>query len=224
MLDLDIPTILFALVAIVVAVKLRAVLGARNGAERPPAAPPSPPANSNVVALHAAPPAAAVDPANRWKGFAEPGTPLAAGLDAVARAERDFAAPHFVAGARAAYEMIVGAFAAGDLAGLRGLLAPEVYDNFALAIAARASAGQTMKTTLVSIDAADIVDAHVAEGRSQIAVRFDAKLASATRDKSGALVDGSTDAPAGHVDIWTFSRVSGAGDPNWSLSATQTVH
>ena len=47
------------------------------------------------------------EPAERWKGIAEPGSALAAGLDAIAREDKSFDAKHFVAGARAAYEMIV---------------------------------------------------------------------------------------------------------------------
>jgi predicted lipid-binding transport protein (Tim44 family) len=225
MQDLDIPTILFAILAIVVAFKLRSILGARNGAERPPTGPAAGPANSNVVRMPTA--ARVAGPAQSeigWKGVAEPGTPLAAGLAAIAQGDRSFNGPHFLAGARAAYEMIVTAFAAGDLATLRGLLAGDVYDNFAQAIAARASAGQSMTTKLTAIDAADIVDAQVVSGQAQVAVRFNAKLISATRDNSGAVIEGSAEAPEDHVDIWTFSRTLGASDPNWSLSATQTVH
>ena len=57
-----------------------------------------------------------------------------------------------------------------------------------------------------------------------IAVRFGAKLVSVTRDKSGAVVEGSPDAIADHLDVWTFSRDVASSDPNWLLAATQTVH
>ncbi len=226
MLDFDIPTILFALLAIVVAVKLRSILGTRNGAERPPMGPSGGPANSNnVVQLPVAARVASPAPAgNPWSGVAEAGTPLAAGLDAIAQADRNFSAPQFLAGARAAYEMIVTDFAMGDLNALRGLLAADVYDNFAHAIAARVAASQTMTTTLVTLNSADVVDAQLTNGQAQVAVRFNAKLISATRDKSGAVIDGSAETPVDHIDIWTFSRMVAAKDPNWSLSATQTVH
>lgn len=240
MQNLDISTIVFALVAIFVVFKLRSVLGTRNGAERPPSdrtpPPPSrypdaaaPPSSGNVIPLGVAPRAAvragesAAAP-DRWKGFAEQGSPVAAGLDAIAAVDRDFAPDPFLAGARAAYEMIVGAFAAGDLSTLRRLLAPEVLANFDKAIRARLSAGQTMTTTLVSIDAADIVEARLTGSLASVAVRFAAKLASATHDASGALVDGSADEVVDHLDIWTFTRDAGSRDPNWLLAATQTVH
>jgi predicted lipid-binding transport protein (Tim44 family) len=120
--------------------------------------------------------------------------------------------------------MIVGAFAAADAGALERLLAPEVFANFNAAIRARLAAEQTMTTTLVSIDAADIVEARLAGTAATIAVRFAAKLVSVTRDKSGAVVEGSPNAVADHLDVWTFSRDVASSDPNWLLAATQTVH
>jgi predicted lipid-binding transport protein (Tim44 family) len=239
MQNLDLSTIVFAIVAIFVVFKLRSVLGTRNGAERPPSdPPPSPrgpgdfaktPPGGNVIPLGVAPrPGARLDdPAgapDRWKGYGEPGSPLVSGLDAIASADRSFAPDSFLAGARAAYEMVVAAFAVGDMTTLRRLLAPEVLANFDKAIRARQSAGQTMTTTLVSLDAADIVEARQSGSLASIAVRFAAKLASATRDASGATIEGSGGDVADHLDIWTFTRDVGSRDPNWLLATTQTVH
>jgi predicted lipid-binding transport protein (Tim44 family) len=236
MQDLDISTIVFAIVAIFVVFKLRSVLGTRSGPPRPPVDPALPrapselqnaPAVGNVVPLGlagraSAPPDEAVAP-DRWKGFAEPGSEIAAGFDAIAAADRGFAPDRFLSGARAAYEMVVGAFAAGDATTLRRLLAPDVFANFDSAIRARLAAGQIMTTTLVSIDAADFVEARLAGSVATVSVRFAAKLASATRDASGAVVEGSASEVADHLDVWTFSRDVRSHDPNWLLAATQTV-
>jgi len=225
---IDPATVVFAIVALFVAWKLRQVLGTRTGAERRPldvAPPPGSTGNDNVVPLGARRPAPPPPPpTDRWRGIAEPGTPLAQGLDAIAAAEPQFSANDFLGGARGAYEMIVGAFAAGDLDSLRRLLSPDVLQNFARAIEARRAAGHTMKSTLVSIDKAELVDARAVGGDASVSVRFAAKLISATVDASGAVVDGSDSMVADHLDIWTFSRSLGARDPNWLLTATQTVH
>jgi predicted lipid-binding transport protein (Tim44 family) len=230
MQNVDVSTVIFAIVAIFVIFKLRSVLGTRGGPRGRPLEPTRParapsPANGNVIPLGSvARGAGTTRPADRWKGFAEPGSALAAGLDAIVAAEPGFTAEGFIAGARGAYEMIIGAFAAADVDALRGLLAPDALANFTSAIQARKAARQTMTTTLVSIDAADFVDARVAGGIATIAVRFAAKLASATLDASGAVVDGSTTSVVDHLDIWTFTRRLGSRDPNWQLSATETVH
>src|SRR5205085_5529637 len=77
-----------------------------------------------------APTADVTPPNDRWKGLAEPGTPLAAGLDAIAAQDSSFDPRHFISGARSAYEMIVLAFANGDRRALKDLLSSEVYESF----------------------------------------------------------------------------------------------
>jgi predicted lipid-binding transport protein (Tim44 family) len=233
---LDVSTIVFAVIAIFVVWKLRSVLGTRNGAERPPI---DPGASSNfgqngglkpmmgqILRMPNAPPASApapVEPAERWKGVAEPGSKLAAGLDAIAGADPSFSPAGFLSGARSAYEMIVTAFAKGDRAALGSLLAPDVLDNFSKAIETRAARGETMETALVSIDSATFEDARLEGATAQATVRFAAKLVSHTQDKSGAITEGSA-AVVDHLDVWTFSRDTGSRNPNWRLSGTETVH
>jgi predicted lipid-binding transport protein (Tim44 family) len=232
-MQMDISTIVFALVAVFVAWKLRSILGTRGPTRpplerRPPGALNVPPLSGEVIPLKAAASAARTEtppPApDRWKGFAAPGSPVAAGFDAIAAVDSSFAPDSFLSGARTAYEMIVGAFAAGDLSTLRRLLAPEVLANFEKAIRDRVAAEQTMTTTLVSIDAASVVEARLVGTVASVAVRFAAKLASVTRDKAGAAVDGSANDVVDHLDVWTFTRDVAAGDPNWLLAATQTVN
>ena len=50
------------------------------------------------------------------------------GLMAIVRADQGFDVEHFVTGARAAYDLIVNAYAKGDRGALRGLLTPQVYE------------------------------------------------------------------------------------------------
>jgi predicted lipid-binding transport protein (Tim44 family) len=230
-MQMDISTVVFALVAVFVAWKLRSVLGTRGPSQppidrRPPGGMNPPPGGGEVVSLKPAAPAAQAEtpPLDRWKGFAAPGSPVAAGFDAIAAVDPSFAPDSFLTGARTAYEMIVGAFAAGDLSTLRRLLAPEVLANFEKAIRDRVAAEQTMTTTLVSIDAASVVEARLAGAVASVSVRFAAKLVSVTRDKSGVAVEGSPNDVVDHLDVWTFTRDVAAGDPNWLLAATQTVN
>jgi predicted lipid-binding transport protein (Tim44 family) len=224
--DIDLPTVIFALVALFVAYKLRSVLGMRSDSDRPAGgllaplrrAPGSAPAVAPVEAAPAGPSAPA-PAADRWKGVAEPDA--WSGLDAIAAADRTFTPESFLSGARGAYEIIVHGFAAGDSAALRGLMAPEAFANFDNAIRARAAAGHTMSTTVVAIDGATIVSAALAGANAQVGVRFASKLASVTRDGAGTVVEGSPTEVADHLDLWTFGRDVRARDPNWQLTATQ---
>ena len=226
--EIDLPTVIFALVALFVAWKLRSVLGTRQDSDRPggllaplrrvPSAPNPPAAREDA----AAPAPAPQPPADRWKGVAEADPAIWSGLDAVAAADRGFTPESFLAGARIAYDMVVHAFAAGDSATLQGLMTPEAFANFDNAIRARAAAGQTLSTTVVSIDGATIVGAQLLGSTAQLRVRFAARLVSATRDAGGAVVDGSPSTVADHVDLWTFARDIRSGDPNWQLTATES--
>ena len=230
--EIDLPTVIFALVALFVAYKLRSVLGTRNDQGRPPGggllAPlrraPGPP-GSPTVAPGGAPaeapaPQAALPPApDRWRSLAEP--EAWNGLDAIAAADRSFSAEAFLSGARAAYEMVVHAFAAGDSGTLHNLMASEAFANFDAAIRSRAAAGQTMTTTVVSIDSAAIAGALLDGSNAQVSVRFASKLASVTRDRAGAVVDGSPTEVVDHLDLWSFMRDTLSRDPNWRLTATQ---
>jgi len=233
----DITTLIFLGLAVFVIWRLRSVLGQKTGHEQPPFDPVSrrePPARpsaptpdgDNVVRLPGANGAdragtMVVPPADRWKGIAEPGSRIAQGLDEIARAEPQFDGRGFMDGSKAAYELIVTAFAQGDRKALKDLLSRDVYDGFERAIVERERRGEKVETTFVSIDRADIAGVEVRGSAAQITVRFQSKLITATRDAAGAVVDGSPDTVVDVTDVWTFARTLGSRDPNWQLVATE---
>jgi predicted lipid-binding transport protein (Tim44 family) len=231
----DIYTIIFLALAVFIFLRLRSVLGQRTGRERPPYDPysarePVRTAPEKVVALSNRTPEAApkptepVAPGERWKGVAEADTPLAAGLDAIVAADPNFDLKHFITGARAAYEMIVGAFAEGDRRTLRNLLSRDVYDGFESAISEREKRGEVVETRFVSVDGADITAAELRGRTAQLTVSFHSKLVSVTRDKNGNVIDGNAEKVTGVTDIWTFARDLSSRDPNWKLVATEAGH
>jgi predicted lipid-binding transport protein (Tim44 family) len=231
----NIYTIIFLALAVFIFLRLRSVLGRRTGRERPPYDPFSArdavrsPASDKVVKLPPRPaetasrPAeAAPPPTERWKGIADGGSVVASGLDAIAAADSGFDAQHFITGARAAYEMVVTAFAGGDRRQLRGLLSREVYDGFDAHITERESRGETVETKFVSIDQSTISAAELRARIAQITVRFVCKLVSATRDRSGTVIDGNAEKVTDVTDVWTFARDVSSRDPNWKVVATET--
>jgi predicted lipid-binding transport protein (Tim44 family) len=231
----DIYTIIFLALAVFIFFRLRSVLGQRTGRERPPYDTYSArdavrsPANDKIVTLPQRPAEPAVNrpaeppppPADRWKDVAETGSSVAAGLDAIAAADTSFDAKHFVTGARAAYEMIVTAFAEGDRRQLRNLLSREVYDGFDAAISERESRGETAETRFVSIDGSTITAAELRARTAQITVRFVSKLISVTRGRTGNVIDGNAEKVTDVTDVWTFAREVSSRDPNWKVVATE---
>jgi predicted lipid-binding transport protein (Tim44 family) len=233
----DIYTIIFLALAVFIFLRLRNVLGQRTGSERPPYDRAARDVlhgaqDNNVVPMPGtvidqaplAPTADVAAPSDRWKGFAEPGAPLAVGLDAVAAQDSSFDPRHFLSGARSAYEMIVLAFANGDRRALKDLLSPDVYDSFDAVINDREKHEQKTETRFVSIDKAELVGAEARDRSAQLTVRFVSQMISVTRDKAGNIVDGNPDKVSDITDVWTFARDITSRDPNWKLVGTGSSH
>jgi predicted lipid-binding transport protein (Tim44 family) len=226
--------LLLAVVTVLVILKLRSVLGQRTGRERPPYDPYSArdavrnATGDKVVTLpqrNAEQPARPPEPAeaspDRYAGFALPSSPVARGLDAISGADRSFDVKQFIAGARAAYEMIVTAYATGDRRSLKGLLEREVYDGFEAVIRQREARGETVETRFVSIDTSEIISAQLRGKIAQITLRFVSQLVSVTRNRNDNVIDGSADSVTSVTDVWTFAREVTSRDPNWKLVATE---
>jgi predicted lipid-binding transport protein (Tim44 family) len=104
---------------------------------------------------------------------------------------------------------------------LKNLLAREVYDGFEGVIRERETRGETAETRFVSIDSTDIAAADLRGKTAQVTLRFVSQLISATRDRSGKVIDGSADKVTSVTDVWTFARDVSSRDPNWKLVATE---
>ena len=232
---LDIYTILFLVVAVVIFMRLRSVLGRRTGHERPPFDPytrPEGPAGDaatngrdKVMQLPKRSDKAAreEEKPDRWKGFAKPGSSLARTLSGIADIDPRFDPRKFLDGATTAYEMIVTAFAAGDRKTLQPLLGREVYDGFLEAISARESCGETIESDFIGIEKAEIVDGALKGTMAQLTVKFVSELISVTRSNSGEVIDGDPKAIRDVTDIWTFARDLALPNPNWKLVATEAA-
>ena len=213
--------VLFAMVAAFIVLRLRSVLGRRPGnGRRRAAAPPRQGAEENVVGLPDHTPDA--DDPTEPEDASEGEDAVAAGLADVRRADRRFDAEEFLRGARAAYEMVVAAYAAADDAVLRQLLSDEVHENFAGAIRERTAQGHTLETTLLAIRATEVVGAGLSDGVAEITVRFVADVINVTREESGAVVAGDPDQAQEVTDFWTFAREVRDRDPNWKLVETRS--
>lgn len=217
--------ILLALVAAFLVLRLRSVLGRRDGHEPRTADPfkaqqrETAEAEDKVIRL----PDRGAD--NRFDDDevdAEPDT-LAGGLARIGRADRSFDPDEFVSGARIAFEMILTAFAAGDTKALKSLLSPEVFANFEHSIRERAQAGETLDLNLVGIRGAEIVEASLEGRMAQVTVKFTSEQISVIRDEHGDVIEGEADDVTDVVDFWSFARDTSARDPNWLLIATRSA-
>lgn len=237
----DIFTIILLVLAVVVVLKLRSVLGRKTEEDdargerlkqqERARATAQQQAQDKVVALPRRERAeAAVEPAPaptladaeaKVRTFASGNEVLAEGLLAVYKADHSFDPEHFIRGARQAYEMIVTAFAEGNRKTLRNLLSREVFEGFSAAISEREGLGEQIDQSFVGISKADIMEAELKGSTASISIKFVSELISATRDKSGAVLSGDPKKIKEVTDIWTFARDVASRDPNWKLIATQ---
>ena len=212
-----IQLLVLAGVAIFLFIKLRSVLGTRDGFEKPP------------LPLDDARPRAKRDfevieggPDRDITDLVPDGSPAAVALSAMKKAEPGFSVGTFLQGARGAYEMILMAFDKGELASIKPFLAPDVFETFSEAVAQREKDGLRIESTFIGLREMVLQDAtfDTASREADISVRFLGETTSLVRNAAGEVVEGSPTAVKKQRDIWTFSRRMGADDPNWLLSAT----
>ncbi len=232
-----IDIVFFALVAVFLGLRLRSVLGRRDGHEggyrdpfRPAPAPkpnadrpgeaPSP---DNVIALPGRDTETEQAREQRFAAAAHGDATLAEGLTQIKVADPAFDPDTFAAGARSAFETILVAFATGELGGIKRFLAPDVFANFAAALKAREDAGETVESTLVGIKTAEITEAYMDGRNAVVAVRFVSDQINVTRDQAGAAIAGDPVKVVGVTDLWTFQRDTRSRDPNWILVATESL-
>ncbi|MGM0561466.1 MAG: Tim44/TimA family putative adaptor protein [Pseudomonadota bacterium] len=225
--------ILFAAIAAFLILRLRSVLGRRNGDESRPDVDPFKQNEENQTARKKGP--AGEDKVvhlpnqkgqqqsqeDQQTEFRTEG-PAAAGLTQIKLADSSFDEQGFMEGSRAAFEMIVSAFAAGDRETLRSLLADQVYEDFSKAIDEREKNNESLQTTIVSIKSADIVDARLENRVASIDVKFISEQINVTRDEEDRIIEGDPNEIINVTDIWTFERNTRSRDPNWALSATES--
>lgn len=189
--------LILAAVALFVLWRLYVALG-RGGDERPMQRPsPAPEQRGSSIDAAAPSPRRAEKERPVFTG------PAAGGLEDIYNADRTFTAEDFLRGAKAAYQMIVGAYARGDRKALRPLLDDDVYEAWDAAISAREANGERA-FELLRIKRAEIEKAELDGSMARIWVRYEADLG-----------DGETTRTA--KEIWTFMRETASSDPNWLL-------
>ena len=207
---MDPVVLIFAGVTAFVLFRLLSLLGTRTGREQAP---------PEGVQRPVRPPAARAEPRTVLPSERKlaPVSPAAAPLRA---ADPEFDEKAFLDGARSAYEMIVEAFAAGDLKSVRRFLGQSVYDAFKAAVAEREARGHSMELKFVGTDGAAIASSEGDEEEMTAVADFTSNQVRVVRDRDGAIVEGDPNRIDLVRDRWTFSRKTRSADPNWVLVAT----
>ncbi|MDD9900241.1 MAG: Tim44/TimA family putative adaptor protein [Alphaproteobacteria bacterium] len=232
---MHVDILIFAVIAAFLIYRLNAVLGTRHGDEKTRQNP-YVPQDHGQQATHESRvetvdmPRPAIMPPRESDAFsslidakANEGGRVETGLAEIGAADGGFEAHRFVEGAKAAFEMIVTAYAKGDLDTLKPLLSHKLYADFKSGIDDRNAKNHVAETIIHRIKAARIIEAHLGGTMAYVTVDFDVEETTFTKDADGNVIDGDPDKIFSVEDIWTFTRDTRADDPNWILIETRAA-
>ncbi|WP_224824267.1 Tim44/TimA family putative adaptor protein [Cognatishimia sp. MH4019] len=213
-----IQILVLAGIAVFLILRLKSVLGTREGFEKPPVPlqdASSRPSRPDFEVIEGGPDHDITDHVDEKSAAAE-------ALAKMKGADGSFSVGEFLQGARGAYEMILMSFEKGEMEEIKPFLDEDVYESFASVVEAREEQGLTIEADFRGVREMTLVaaefDPETTEG--EISVRFVGELTSVVRDKGGDIIEGHPSEVKRQKDVWTFARIMGSDDPNWRLVAT----
>ena len=209
-----IDIIIFAVIAVLLVLRLRSVLGQRSGYEQPRD-------KTNVKQFDV------IDndnePTPLHSDPSENAPVMAQGLDALRHIDGNFNEKEFISGASAAFEMILLAYADGDLTQLKRLLGYDLLQSFTSSIQARAKANESLSITIDEIREVSILNISVVDQTASIAVHFHSIQKRVAKDENENTIEPDDSSASKFIDIWTFERDLTLSDPNWKLTETESA-
>lgn len=204
-------------IAIFLILRLKSVLGTRDGYEGSPRPRPrtGPAPRRDFEVIEGGPDHDIID-------HVPEDSDAASALAEMKRIETDFNVTEFLQGARSAYEMILMAFERGKLDEVMPFMDRDVYEAFAQVVDDREKQGLTIEAEFLGVRDLALADARFDPDTksAEIDVRCMGELISIVRDANGEIIEGAPGQSKRQKDIWTYERVMGSDDPNWRLVAT----
>jgi len=203
-----IDILIFAVIAVLLVLRLRSVLGQKTGYEDPDRS------KETTERFEQQPIPIRPD----VKVEANDGH----GMDALRRADPSFSEAQFLDGAKAAFGMILSAYAEGDLAQLKRLLSYDLLQSFTQSIQQRVSDREALAIKIEDISHVSILNAQVFDNIASITVDFHSVQTRTITDEGGNVIEDEGTGKLELVDIWTFERDLTLADPNWKLAETES--
>ena len=211
-----IQLLVLAGVAIFLILRLRSVLGTREGFEKPPI--------QREEAQSRRPNLEVIEggPDHDITDHVPENSPAAAAFADMKRVDQTFNVGEFLGGAKGAYEMILMAYETGNLSSVQPFISKDIYDAFASGIEAREKDGITVEASFIGVSETAVQDAEFdnSSREAEITIRFMGEFNYTVRDKAGDIIEGGPTTVKRQRDVWTFARTMGTDDPNWTLVAT----
>ncbi len=145
-------------------------------------------------------------------------------LAQIQQQDRYFSVSDFMRGANAAFEMIIKAFAEGDKNTLRPLLGKELLEEFSAEIDRRHQHNEVSQVTIIAMPESRITSLSLDKSIASVTVRFVTEQIQLVRDKTTQnIISGDPSRVERIEELWTFSRNLRSDNPNWELTETDAA-
>ena len=126
----------------------------------------------------------------------------------------------FLRGASNAYETIVTNFENGNKDALKPLLSNEVLNSFTSVIDERNSKNETVEFNFIGIEKSEIVHKDLKKNPMEVTVRFISEMITCIKNSKDEVISGSLNQVQKITDVWTFEKIKDKKTSNWLLTAT----
>ena len=192
--------IFLAVVAGVVLLRLRSVLGKRTGSEKK---------DRNLYSYD--------KPVNQSSDTPKP-VQMQANIN---NSKTDwFDNDNFIAGAKGAYETIVTNFENDNIKELKPLLDDDVLKSFTEVIENRKKNGEHVEFSFIGIESAEIIYKDLNSSPMEVTVRFISEMITCIKNSKDEVISGSLNQIQKVTDVWTFAKFKNKKNANWLLLAT----
>ena len=210
-----IELIILAGIAVFLFLRLRSVLGTREGFEKPRMRTKNDAPKRDFKVIDGGEDKDITDNVDKNSKSAE-------ALKLIKAEDENFTVNEFLSGARSAYEWILMSFEKNEIDEIRELLSEEVAEAFDAVVDQRVSQGLTIEAEFIGIREMKLVEATYSSNTktAEISVSFVGEMTSVVKNSSGEIVEGDSKQIKRQKDTWTFSKDIKSSNPNWLLVAT----
>jgi predicted lipid-binding transport protein (Tim44 family) len=210
-----IELIILAGIAVFLFLRLRSVLGTREGFEKPRMQPKNEAPKRDFKVIDGGEDKDITD-------YVDKNSKSAEALKLIKSEDENFTVNEFLSGARSAYEWILMSFEKNEIDEIRELLSEEVAEAFDAVVDQRVSQGLTIEAEFIGIREMKLVEATYSSNTktAEISVSFVGEMTSVVKNSSGEIVEGDSKQIKRQKDTWTFSKDIKSSNPNWLLVAT----
>ena len=126
----------------------------------------------------------------------------------------------FLRGAANAYETMVTNFENGNNDALKSLLSDDVLNSFSSVIDERNRKNETVEFNFIGIEKSEIVHKDLKKNPMEVTVRFISEMITCIKNSKDEVISGCLNQVQKITDVWTFEKIKDKKSSNWLLAAT----